>query len=134
MTEQNAAPATTCYRHNDRAAGVRCQRCDRYICPSCMNTASVGFHCPECVAENSQTVKTGASLFYGRPAVTQALIGLNVLVFVVSIAMGDGVQGQRGADGLLIEGALNGFAVDDLGEWYRIFTSGFLHYGIFHGN
>ena len=38
----------TCYRHADRRAGVICQRCDRPICPDCMQQASVGFHCPEC--------------------------------------------------------------------------------------
>lgn len=132
MTDQNAAPTTTCYRHSDRSAGVRCQRCDRFICPSCMNSASVGFHCPECVSSGKQAVHTGASLFLGRPVVTQALIAINVAVFAISILLGDGLQGQRGSDGLLIEGALNGFAVDQLGEWYRIFTSGFLHFGIFH--
>lgn len=132
MTDQNAAPTTTCYRHADRSAGVRCQRCDRYICPSCMNTASVGFHCPECVSTGKQTVHTGTSLFFRRPVVTQALIAINVLVFIVSVVMGDGLQGERAADGLLVEGALNGFFVDQAGEWYRIFTSGFLHYGVFH--
>ena len=52
----------TCYRHADRRAGVRCQRCERPICPDCMHQASVGFHCPECVRGGSQQVHTMRTL------------------------------------------------------------------------
>ncbi len=38
-----------CYRHPKRPTGVRCQRCNRPICPRCMVPADVGFHCPRCV-------------------------------------------------------------------------------------
>lgn len=126
------SPPTTCYRHPDRAAGVRCQRCDRFICSTCMSTASVGFHCPECVTSGTQKVRTGSSLFSSRPVVTQALMGINLAVFLVSLAMGDGLMGDVSGDGLLIDGAVNGFAVDQLGDWYRVITAGFLHYGLFH--
>lgn len=37
-----------CYRHPDRSTGISCQRCRRPICMSCMQEASVGFHCPDC--------------------------------------------------------------------------------------
>lgn len=127
-----SAPANTCYRHPDRDAGVRCQRCDRFICPSCMNTASVGFHCPECAKTGKQKVHTAGSMFYARPVVTQALLAINVAVFVLSVAMGDGLFGSIAIDGLLIDGAAFGPAIDAGGEWWRIFTSGFLHYGLFH--
>src|SRR5437762_853516 len=30
-----------CYRHSSRETYVRCSRCDRPICPDCMNEASV---------------------------------------------------------------------------------------------
>lgn len=97
-----------------------------------MTTASVGFHCPECAKSGRQSVVSGAALFGARPLVTQILIGINVAVFVVSIALGDGVMGQRSADGLLVEGAVAGVLVDEFGEWWRIFTSGFMHFGLFH--
>ena len=127
------SPPTTCYRHPDRQAGVRCQRCDRHICPSCMTTASVGFHCPECAKAGSQKIHTAGSMFGARPVVTQALLAINVAVFLISVGLGDGfARGAVARDGLLVDGALFGPFVDVEGEWYRIFTSGFLHYGLFH--
>ncbi len=97
-----------------------------------MHTASVGFHCPECTTTAKQNVVTGASMFFGRPVVTQVLLGINVAVFLISIAMGDGLMGQISRDGLLIDGGANGLAIDEFGDWYRIITSGFLHFGLFH--
>lgn len=97
-----------------------------------MNTASVGFHCPECAKAGKQKVYTAGSMFHGRPIATQILLGINLAVFVASIAMGDGIQGQIDQNGLLIEGAANGSLIDAGGEWWRVVTAGFLHYGIFH--
>ena len=97
-----------------------------------MNSASVGFHCPECAKSGKQKVYTGAGMFNSRPVVTQALLAINVLVFVVSILMGDGLFGSVGEDGLLLEGAAFGPFIDLDGEWYRVLTAGFLHYGLIH--
>src|SRR3954454_12697937 len=73
----------TCYQHPDRRAGVTCQRCDRPICPSCMTQASVGFHCPECSKASGQKVFTARTVFRSqRPIVTQALVAINVVVFL----------------------------------------------------
>ena len=97
-----------------------------------MTTASVGFHCPECSKQGAQKVHTAGSMFGARPIVTQVLLAINVLVWVVGSAMGDGLGGSIGDNGLLADGALFGFSIDVSGEWYRIFTSGFLHFGLFH--
>lgn len=97
-----------------------------------MNTASVGFHCPECAKSGRQTVVSGAALFGGRPLVTQILIGINVAVFVLSVALGDGIMGSIGSNGLLEEGAAFGPFIAERDEWWRIITSGFLHFGLFH--
>lgn len=123
---------TTCYRHPDRRAGVRCQRCERLICPQCMSTASVGFHCPECAKGGSQKVYTRAnwSDAMRRPVVAQLLIAVNAIVYVVGL-----VESSRnavaGRGGFARDGGLFGPSVD-AGEWWRVITSGFLHGGMIH--
>jgi membrane associated rhomboid family serine protease len=122
---------TTCYRHPDRRAGVSCQRCDRPICPQCMLGASVGFHCPECARRGRQRVYTARSLVQ-RPWVTQLLMAVNAIVWFAGMADqagGDDLVTGRG--GLVVDGGLRAFDVA-AGEWYRIFTSGFLHAGLLH--
>jgi membrane associated rhomboid family serine protease len=127
-----ATEIQTCYRHPDRRAGVSCQRCDRPICPSCMSSASVGFHCPECARAGKQKVYTARTLLTSRPIVTQILIGINVAVFLYGASSGGGGVVFDGRNDLLVNGGLNAFAIDHNGEWWRIITSGFLHFGILH--
>lgn len=129
----------TCYRHPDQPAGVICQRCDRPICPRCMIQASVGFHCPECAKAGAQKVYRGAAAMQVRPLLTQVLIAVNVAVFVLGIALDGGETIGGGFTDLharfalidlaFYEGQLVGVAE---GEWWRMITSGFLHYGVIH--
>lgn len=133
-----ATETITCYRHPDRGAGVRCQRCERWICPACLRQASVGFHCPECVAAAQQrqfrprrvaSVAAGARSF--TPVVTYALIAVNALVFLADAAL----PADLGTDGALISLAsvrFDGTVGVAAGEWYRLVTSGFLHAGLLH--
>ena len=104
-----------CYKHPDREAGVKCRRCERAICPDCMISAPVGFQCRECV-KGAPAVRTMRSL-RPDPYVTMALIAVNAVLFL----------GQVRASDI----ALFGPAVA-AGEWYRIITSGFLHYDLLH--
>jgi membrane associated rhomboid family serine protease len=83
----------TCYRHSDRETYIRCQRCDRPICPDCMREAAVGFQCPECVAEGRRGARQAKTAYGGRiaanpGAVSIALIGINVVVWVIIMATG----------------------------------------------
>jgi len=86
-------PVSACYRHPGRESYVRCQRCGKVICPDCMRQASVGFQCPDCVAEGAKTMRTGRTAYGGiRPsnpgATTIALIGVNVAVWFAIVATG----------------------------------------------
>lgn len=126
MTDQ-----VVCYRHHDRVAGVRCQRCERPICPACMRQASVGFQCPECVAARPQRVVTSSQLFRGHHEVVvgKVIIAINVAVWALMTVLS---RNPYGAGGPVLEhGALWGPLVAS-GEWWRLFSGAFLHSGIFH--
>lgn len=84
-----------------------------------MISAPVGFQCPECV-KRAPAVRSLRSL-RRDPYVTMALIGLNVLAYLPTMGGADAARDL----------GLFGPAVAD-GEWWRIVTSGFLHFGIFH--
>jgi len=143
-----------CYRHSSRETYVRCSRCERPICPDCMNEASVGHQCPECIAEGKRSQRPARTAFGGSAAgrggvVTKTLIGINVAVALVSFLMGGigsvaggGLGGLLGTSTSLTEwGAVIGSAVYGNpavehgiahGEWYRLITAMFLHYGLLH--
>ena len=86
-----------------------------------MSSASVGFHCPECVRNHGQRVYTARSLIT-RPVVTMALIAANLLVFLAAQA----------SDQLVTRLVLFGPWIAELDEWYRIASSGFLHRALIH--
>jgi membrane associated rhomboid family serine protease len=153
---ESPVTAPVCYRHPSKETYVRCTRCERPICPDCMNEASVGHQCPECVAQGKRTQRPVRTAFGGSVAgragtATKALIGINVVVMLVSIlsgganaVAGGGWGGLLGGSTPLTEwGAVLGSAVygpaGDVvphgiaqGEWYRLFTAMFLHYGVLH--
>ena len=121
-------PAETpiCYRHPDRQTYVRCARCQRYICPDCMRSAAVGHQCVECVHRGAKAVRPVRTQFGGRagttkPMVTYGLIAANVLAFLV----------QTAGPALVPELVLWAPGVAS-GEWWRLGTSAFLHYGAMH--
>ena len=124
MSDQN------CYRHPGNETGIVCQRCDRPICTSCMNQASVGFHCPECVKSSKQKVYTANTLPGASGTITKALVGINAAAFVLAIAVLGSTVGGAGLAAR--DFGLWGPAIDVDTEWWRIITSGFLHSGIIH--
>ncbi|QIK74901.1 rhomboid family intramembrane serine protease [Nocardioides piscis] len=93
MTEPTAAGVPTCYRHAGRETGIRCQRCERPICPDCMRDAAVGFQCPSCVSEGAKQTRSGRTAYGGarsaNPALTSmALIATNAAVWLAILATG----------------------------------------------
>ncbi len=65
--------------------------------------------------------------------VAYGLIAVNVVVFIVGMVMGDNLGGgSTNTDGLTFRAATWGGAIDVYKEWWRVFTGGFLHHGVFH--
>lgn len=145
MTVSGAA-SLSCYRHHDRATGVACTRCGRPICPECMNAASVGFHCPECVREGQASVRRPRQRgvlgrFAGRWGLaTTTLVGLNVAMYlltaILALPNGGGLI-ENSSSTLFQDLALIPFCTTEgcvVGgaEPWRLLSSAFLHYGLFH--
>ncbi|MDN5745924.1 MAG: rhomboid family intramembrane serine protease [Nocardioidaceae bacterium] len=134
-------PLPGCFRHPDRPTGLRCARCGRPACHECLRQAPVGFHCVDCIAQerHGAAAQTPAAAQAGgirstlaaRPAVTYALIALNVLVYLITAIQAGSILDNNVGSGLferfaLVPGLVAG------GEWWRVIGSGFLHFGILH--
>ena len=128
-----AAPAV-CVRHPDRATGLSCTRCGRPACPECLREASVGYQCVDCVNEGRRATRRGVTIAGaepgGRPLVTPTLVALNVAVFAWTVATSGSISRNDQAP-LFRDWALVPAAVAD-GEWWRVITGGFLHFGPIH--
>jgi membrane associated rhomboid family serine protease len=131
-----------CYRHGDRETYISCQRCGRPICPDCMHPASVGFQCPECVAEGNRTVRQPRTMAGGLvPAkvgvVTWGIVAINVVVFLLAQ-----LRDESGFPYIEYQlSLLGGSAIAPSGElltgvsdggWWRLVSSMFLHTSIMH--
>ena len=123
-----SAVVPVCYRHPDRETYIRCNRCDRPICPDCMTSAAVGFQCPECVAEGKASVRPvrtrlGATV-PTKPYVTYVLIALCVAGF--------GYEYLAGMNAVATDFAMRPAYIAVFDQYYRLFTSMFLHYSLLH--
>jgi len=104
-----------------------------------MVQASVGFQCPECAKGGSQKVYNAQTIHrLNQPVITIGLIAVNVAVFLLDQVLPKPVCGgftavqQWGglfARGEFCDGSGRGVAS---GEWWRIVSSGFVHFGVTH--
>jgi membrane associated rhomboid family serine protease len=123
-----------CYRHPDRETYISCSECGRPICTECMTPAPVGQRCPEHSGkpQGAQRVTTGlrrAGYEGTGGLVTRALIGINVAVYLLELAQGGTINGVGSR--IYAKGVLFGPLVAQ-GDWWRLLTSAFLHYGPLH--
>jgi membrane associated rhomboid family serine protease len=104
-----------------------------------MTAASVGFQCPECIAEGSKTVRQARTIYGGqvRPTngrlgpVTTTLIVINVVVFIATSASGLNFASGGGTSSLFQHLSLLPPAVAH-GQYYRLITAMFLHFNVIH--
>jgi membrane associated rhomboid family serine protease len=123
-----------CYRHPNRETLVSCSECGRPICEECMTFAPVGIRCPDHsgLPQGTARMTQGARRvsFEGTGAlVTKTLIGINVGIYLLELALGGQINGT--GNEIYLDGRLYGPDVAN-GDWWRLFTAMFLHYGPIH--
>ena len=106
-----------CHWHPNTEAYVRCQRCERLICPLCQIESAVGFLCVEDAGKQPARNRGRiAAKFDGRPVVTQVLLVVTVAIYALQILSGGWLTNLlafQPAAGIL--------------EPWRFVTSGFVH-------
>ncbi|WP_329053454.1 rhomboid family intramembrane serine protease [Amycolatopsis sp. NBC_01488] len=143
---QPQAALPGCWWHPNRPTGLSCSRCGRPACPDCLREAPVGFQCTDCVHSGTQQQRRqhrdyqeaglGVRTIAGaRPSgsflATQVILAVNVVVFLVTVVQARSLNDNQ-TSGIFQVGVLWGQATLGAGEWWRLFTSGFLHYGPIH--
>lgn len=116
-----AGAAPVCPRHPDRVSYVRCQRCERPVCPQCQRQAPVGVQCVDCVKAAAKGRPPARTVFGGRvvgerPTATYSLIGITAAAFVLQWVVGNRFTGR-----------FTFFPPLALAEPWRFLTAGFLH-------
>jgi membrane associated rhomboid family serine protease len=140
-TDWATQAAPVCYRHAEREAHIRCQRCNRPICPDCMRPASVGFQCPECVKEGARSTRSGKTPYGGQrsgnPALTsQLLIAINVAVWIAILVTGgqssELVKQLALRPSSTFRGFVYGVPSVAQGDYWQLVTSTFTHVQVWH--
>lgn len=120
-----------CWWHPNRPTGLSCTRCGRPACPDCLREAPVGYQCLDCVhTQPAPDVRPGVRK-PPSPVVTYVLIAVNVAVFLLTV-LTSGSLLNNDASALFQRGDLWPIATLGANEWWRVITSGFLHYGPLH--
>lgn len=91
-----------------------------------MIAAPVGYRCPECMnpgkTPSAKTVAGGGLV--SSPRVTYSLIAINVAIFAI--------QFLQGVNTLAVDYGMWPIGIAMNGEWWRLFTSAFLHGSFLH--
>ena len=121
-----------CYRHPDRETGRSCTRCGKSACGDCLVQVSIGSQCLDCIKAARPDVKTRAKFWNARQPtlVTYTLIAINVAVYLWTVNADRKFDFGRIPHGDYTLALAKTFIQD--GQYYRLISSGFLHYGIFH--
>jgi membrane associated rhomboid family serine protease len=112
---------TYCYLHPDTPTRLRCTRCERPICGRCAIPASVGQHCPYCVAEARKA----------QPKVRSTMAKQSPVVLGIIVVTAAFYLGQQLEPSLAGRLASYGPAIN-AGEWWRLITPVLVHASPLH--
>jgi membrane associated rhomboid family serine protease len=114
-------------------ASAACAHCDRPICTECMQQAPVGWQCPDCISVGAKKTKvirpfaspnrTGIVGSTNPTPMVIALIAVCVVIFFFT---------NFGKSSAVTRFEMIPFEVHAFHQYYRLFTSMFLHYDFLH--
>lgn len=84
MTEASE-PILYCYNHPETPTTLRCNRCERPICPKCAVLTPTGYRCKECVRGQQKTFETARWYDYVLAALVAgglAYLGSRLVSFI----------------------------------------------------
>ncbi|MGH2819796.1 MAG: rhomboid family intramembrane serine protease [Actinomycetota bacterium] len=113
---QPAGEETYCYGHPKTPTRLRCSRCDRPICGRCAIPATVGQHCPECVAQARRSAPRVRSAMRARAPATVTIVVVSVIFYLAQRVV-PGLTERLGASPPAIHA----------GEYWRLLTPMLLH-------
>ena len=135
----STAETRYCYRHPDRETGLSCSDCGRPICADCATFAPVGIRCPDHAGvRKGPTTRLkprpvrrapGIALASGSARITNALIAINVGIYLIGASQGAGFNNPGGS--LYAKLWLDAPQLHS-GGWWRLVTTMFLHASILH--
>lgn len=93
---------TYCAVHPDRESGLRCNKCERYMCAECAVLTPVGYRCRQCVRNVDNKFFTGTNQDYlivagvagvtgGIGAALMTLIPVWLFVIFIALPIGGGI-------------------------------------------
>ena len=85
MSEAPISPLF-CANHPDRETSLRCNRCEKPICPQCAVLTPTGYRCKECVRAQQKVFDT--TLWYDYPVAVIAAGGLSYLGSLLALRLG----------------------------------------------
>lgn len=107
--------APVCPRHPDRVSYVRCQRCNRPVCPECQRPAAVGVVCVDCARQASGKQPRVKRTTASTPVVTYTIIAICVVAYIGQLVSSS------------FENRMVFYAPLIPEEMWRLLTSGFMH-------
>ena len=122
-----------CTRHPDVATGRHCTRCNRPACQQCLTQADIGSLCVDCLRRARPATRDRIRFWNAAQSVlvTRAIIAINIGIFVWTLFGTNTISDSGVLTSHQLELALAQRSID-LGEWYRLISSGFLHFGLLH--
>lgn len=121
-----------CTRHPDAATGRHCTRCGRPACNQCLTQVDVGSHCVDCIKSVRPAARERIRFWNASQPllITRSIIAINAL-FYLWVTLGTRLTYGSAINKRELDMALSLYFIDN-GEWYRLISSGFLHYGLIH--